>query len=65
MRKCTKETIPAAVAGIQKAFNSAKWMKRQLNKKILTDEQKKEFKKDLKDALTKDKEIKDNLEKDY
>lgn len=56
-----KEGIPQLVDGVNKAVKSAKLLKRQLGKKTLTDEQKKEFKKEVRDGYNKD--LKTSLEK--
>lgn len=56
-----KEGIPQLVDGVSKAVKSAKLLKRQLGKKTLTDEQKKEFKKEVRDGYNKD--LKGDLEK--
>lgn len=55
-----KEAIPQLVEGINKTLRAAKLLKRQLGKKTLNDEQKKEFKKDIREGL---KEAKGDLEK--
>lgn len=56
-----KEGIPQLVEGVNKALRAVKLLKRQLSRKTLTDEQKKEFKKEIRDGYNKD--IKGDLEK--
>lgn len=55
-----KEGIPLLVEGVKKAGQSVKSLKRILGKKQLNDEQKKEFKKEIRDGF---KDIKGELEK--
>lgn len=56
-----KEGIPQLVEGVNKTLRATKLLKRQLSRKTLTDEQKKEFKKEIRDGYNKD--IKSDLEK--
>lgn len=56
-----KEGIPQLVEGVNKALRATKLLKRQLGRKTLNDEQKKEFKKEIRDGFNKD--IKTDLEK--
>jgi hypothetical protein len=56
-----KDGIPQVFEGVNKALRATKLLKRQLGRKTLNDDQKKEFKKEIRDGYNKD--IKVNLEK--
>lgn len=61
--KLYKELIPQATQGITKSIRAVNVLKRQLKNKTLTDEQKKEVKKNIRDALKEAKKDLENMSK--